>query len=330
MNITDLYADPVLKDEEKADLDTLAEKIQQGKVILFLGAAVHCPPPAAYADFYLDADRPPQANALALFLSNDLKFPAIAGKSLSWIAQLHEAKRTRRELIKVIDDALKDKKPSPLVKALAQMNFKYVLTTNYDDLFEQSLLIAGKELKNKGIYKPNKSFINNGNNIAPEPTENFAAELISAEAPFVYKIHGDIKAVYDENDTYVPSKDAIVITDEDYIHFILRMGEKDPIHHNNFNPIPTSFTKALADPGDITILFIGYSLMDYNLRLLFKSAIWKKDVQLQLRKWSVDLNPDSSIKALYGAEFSITFIEKDAWIVIPYLYEKVFNKVMPR
>jgi hypothetical protein len=325
MEIKDLY-DGKLVDEEKFGLDVLAEKIENGKVILFLGAAVHSPPPKGFEAMYAPGDRPPLGKELAIELTKYLpRNDIVKDKNLSWIAQYYEGFRDRRDLIKKISDVLSQKKPSPIVRALARMNFNLILTTNYDNLYEDALegLAAPKSIKNKGVYKPNKS------NLIPQPTVDFSANEVSGDAPFIYKIHGDIKDVYSPDGRYHSEKDSIVITDEDYIHFILKMGEKDTLGKKNYNPIPSSFTTALADPDDITILFIGYSLMDYNLRLLFKSTMWKKDVQSQLRKWSVDLYPDVSIKNLYEGLYTITFIEKDAWTAIPYLYNRLFGEDMP-
>ena len=43
--IKDLYNENILSEYDKSDLRAIAEKIQEDNVILFLGAAVHCPPP---------------------------------------------------------------------------------------------------------------------------------------------------------------------------------------------------------------------------------------------------------------------------------------------
>jgi hypothetical protein len=335
MNAEDLYKN--LDRDDRYELESVGDKIKDGKVILFMGAAVHCPSPSDPSEqkgLYADADRPPMGSELADYFSK--KLPQIEGiekHSLSWLTQFYQVKKSRMELIEEIDKVLANKKPSPLVNALAEMNFKYIITTNYDQLFEQALLRAGKSVQNKGIYKPNKPLAN-GEFRLPEPTTDFANADIKTEAPFLYKIHGDIEAVFEKPENggrkrYNEKEDAIVITDEDYIHFILRMSEKNNLNNTatNFNPIPASFTKILADPEDITVMFIGYSLMDYNLRLLFKSTLWKKDMATQLRKWSVDLWPDKSIQKVFEG-YNITFIQKNAWSAIPYLYKHIFGKEM--
>jgi hypothetical protein len=322
-NVKDLYSH-AFDDKEQFQLKLIGDKIKEGKAILFMGAAVHCPPPKEFEEFYSNSSRPPMGGELQGELAAKLPQNLVKNHSLSWISQLYEILVSRPELIKQLYKALENKKPSPLVKALAKMNFRYIITTNYDNLYEDALSLAGRGYT-KGIYKPNKT------NIIPEATMDVPMEEITYEKPFLYKIHGDIEDVYPlENGKrkYEPSKDAIVLTDEDYIHFILRMAEKSSqTEKRNYNPIPSAFTQVLADPDDITIIFIGYSLLDYNLRLLFKSALWKKDLAAQLRKWSVDLYPDDTSVKIFE-KYNISFIQKNAWSVIPFLYNYIEGKDM--
>ncbi len=64
----------------------------------------------------------------------------------------------------------------------------------------------------------------------------------TAQSPIVFKIHGDISR-----------PETIVITDEDYIEFVLRMSDKEP-----YDPLPGRLKVLLTD---WTTLFVGYSLM---------------------------------------------------------------------
>lgn len=321
--VSDLY-NGAFNAKEEWQLRLIGDKIKAGKAILFMGAAVHCPPPQGFEEFYSEALRPPMGKELERILAAQLPPDLVRNRSLSWISQLYELLVSRPELIQKVYSALNNKAPSPIVKALAKMNFQYIITTNYDNLFEEALRNAGREKFKKGIYKPNRP-------PDREATLDVPLEKITYHEPFLYKIHGDIEDVYPlENGKrkYEPSKDAIVLTDEDYIHFILRMADKSSLNEGvNFNPIPSAFTTVLADPNDITIVFIGYSLLDYNLRLLFKSALWGKDMAAQLRKWSVDLYPDETSLKIFD-KYNITFIQKNAWSVIPFLYNHIEGKDM--
>src|SRR5579872_2775451 len=172
MNVKHLYEGDKLTDKEQSELNLLANKIKKGNVILFLGAAVHCAPPDKFESFYPSTDRPPLGKDLANELAKELPKNDVKDKNLSWIAQYYEAAmQSRMELIKSIYDILLHKKPSPLVYALACMNFRLILTTNYDNLYEEALIEAGKKINNKGIYKPNKDIRNNNSKpFVPKPT----------------------------------------------------------------------------------------------------------------------------------------------------------------
>jgi len=298
-----LYKDVEFSEEETNMLDLVANRILEGKLILFLGAAVNCPSPKEFKSVY--SEGPPMGHQLAEMLSDDIKysekFPDEKYPALSKLAQYYEYKADRQELVNFLQEKIGNKKPSPLLFALADMPFKQIITTNYDTLFEEAMKckkIAKTPLV--GIYTPERSVV----------TTDFKEEEITEATPFLYKMHGDLNI-----------SDSIVISDEDYIDFILRMNDKE-----DYNPIPHSFTRAF---GKKTILFIGYGLLDYNLRALFKSAMWGKDVRRLPKNCSIDMKPDKTIMRLFDRFYSINFIVKDAWKVVPVLYKKVKNKEMP-
>jgi len=88
------------------------------------------------------------------------------------------------------------------------LDFPVVITTNYDQLFEQALRDVGKQPR-VAIYTPRL-----------EETVDYRKP--TAQSPIVFNIHGDISR-----------PETIVITDEDYIDFVLRMSNKEP-----YDPLP--------------------------------------------------------------------------------------------
>ena len=344
----DLYQN--LDDFSKEQLRNLADELLEvytrgdlegqpkGRVILFLGAAANYQAPSAFEEYYSRQDRPPMATELCNLFIDDLynaededkrdrvkkeKFP------LSWITQYYEEVRDRRKLIEKLAAFIDEKKISPILKALARMPFKYIITTNYDNLFEQALASVNKTFL-KGVYKPNKY---GKSEYTPDPKEK-----ITINNPFVYKVHGDIKETFNNNGDYIPAQDSIVITDDDYLHFILRMSqntensERDDANSNcSYYPIPGSINEAFTGASQNTFLFIGYGLKDYNLRLILKTALWRKDSNIlrAVKKWSIDLDPDPAIKQIWINNFRLAFIEKDIWCAVPYLYKLLFKEEMP-
>ena len=131
------------------------------------------------------------------------------------------------------------------------------------------------------------------------------------ESPVLFKIHGDISR-----------PETLVITDEDYIQFVLRMSNKDP-----YDPVPLTLKFFLTG---WTTLFLGYSLLDYNLRLLFKTLRWKIDSANVPDMYSVDFRPDPLIfDVWHNQRRYVKFIAEDVWGFVPQLYERVLGKELP-
>jgi SIR2-like domain len=289
-------------DVETASLvDQIADAIQKRQCILFLGAAVHAPPPDGSDFVYPEAVRPPLGSALSLSLAQkcglDGRFPHEDPKDLQRVALFYEIDRTRRQLVEAIREAVHvGKKPSPMLRALADLDFPRVVTTNYDQLFESALRSVGKDPR-VSVYTKHR-----------EPTRDFPNP--TSESPIVFKIHGDID-----------HEDSIVVTDEDYIRFLLRMGDKDP-----YDPVPL---KLKADLTEWTTLFVGYSLLDYNLRVLFQALRWGIDPAYQPDMFSVDFSPDPLILYVWKTRESLKFVVQNVWAFVPELYERVLGKAIP-
>jgi hypothetical protein len=282
-------------------LDLVAEAVRSQQCILFLGAGVHAPPPDG-SPFTYDPDlRPPIGSALSreLALACDFaeRFPGEDDGNLQRVALAYEIDSSRNRLVEAITTAVDDgKAPSPILAALARLDFPLVITTNYDQLFERALRDAGKQPR-VSIYKPE-----------PEPTVDF--RNATPQSPVIYKLHGDIA-----------QRDSLVVTDEDYIQFVLRMSDKEP-----YDPVPLSLKFFLT--GGPT-LFVGYSLLDYNLRLLLKTLRWKIDAANVPEMYSVDLRPDPLILDVWQSQRRyVKFIAEDVWSFVPRLYELVRGEAL--
>lgn len=288
-------------------IQTIADIVSEGKCILFLGAGAHYPPPKELTDkhqefIYPEAERPPLGGAFSSLLASQTgfvsRFPHDGINNLQRVSQDFEKQRGRAELVREIRRAVYDnKKPSPLLKLLAKLNFPIVITTNYDTLFEDALREVGKR-PFVSVYKKNEE--------RDEITEDYPYDRkLTPDNPFVFKIHGDID-----------QGESIVITEEDYIHFVLRMSDKQQFH-----PIPETIRYHLKR---WSTLFIGYSLRDYNLRLLFKTLRWKLDRSGYPLSYSVDLYPDPIVFDVYHQQRRyITFLAQDVWKFVPDLYTSV-------
>jgi hypothetical protein len=277
-------------------LDLVSEAVRTGGCILFLGAGVHAPPAAQSPFRYPSEQRPPIGTALSRELAGGCdfagRFPGEDLGNLQRVALAYEIDSSRGRLVDAITSAVDTgRSPSPMLRALARLDFPLVITTNYDQLFERALQAVGKQPR-VAVYNPER-----------EPTMDF--RNATPESPVIYKLHGDIA-----------QRESLVVTDEDYIQFVLRMSDKEP-----YDPIPLSLKYFLTAS---TTLFVGYSLLDYNLRLLFKTLRWKIDVANVPDMYSVDVRPDPLILDVWQSQRRyVKFIAQDVWSFVPRLYELV-------
>ena len=275
-------------------LSLVSEAVRNNQCILFLGAGVHAPPPGGSAFHYPAERRPPVGSTLsrelALACNFAERFPRESPDDLQRVALAYEFATSRSRLVDAITTAVDvGKSPSPMLLALAQLDFSLVITTNFDRLLEHAFQAAGKQPR-VAIYSPTL-----------EPTADYRNATV--QSPVVYKLHGDITR-----------RESIVVTDEDYIQFVLRMSDKEP-----YDPIPLSLKYFLTGS---TTLFVGYSLLDYNLRLLFKTLRWKIDAANMPDMYSVDVQPDALILNVWQDQRRyVRFIAQDVWSFVPNLYE---------
>lgn len=139
---------------------------------------------------------------------------------------------------------------------LAGLPLPIYITTNYDSFmlnalknhnkFPQRELCRWSDGVNKMLkikkVKPILDSIYEGSGERYEP---------SPERPLVYHLHG-----------YLEIPESMVLTESDYLDFMVRL-------HDIENPLlPPEITEALTTNA---LLFVGYSLADWNFRVLFRS-----------------------------------------------------------
>jgi len=285
-------------------MTAVANAVTNGRCILFLGAGVHYPPPTDAAYEYPEGERPPLGRDLARRLAKasgfEHSFPHESATNLQRVALYFQIRHSRYELVKMLERELRDgRRPSPIVRGLARLPFPLVATTNYDNLFERAIASTTEKDPFVSIYDPT-------------PFERARdAHDPTPERPLIFKMHGDFQ-----------SPESIVVTDEDYIQFVLRMSQ--PRDHG---PIPETFLFHFAR---WPTLFVGYSLLDFDLRLLFKTLRWGIDDPRE-PSYSVDRTPDPLIVAVWHEERRLVhFINQDVWTFVPELFRRVTGTEMPQ
>jgi hypothetical protein len=314
-------AEALKQQQYRLRVKNIADVVKQRKCVLFLGSAIHVPS-SNTKYLYPPTKCPPIGNQLSELLATKCSYPDQDRWNLQRVSSYYEwLSGFRSPLITEVrnaihmeigDDACQptavaaEREPSPVLRGLARLGFPIVITTNYDHLYERALkqvqnANAGSDAKfEKSVYSP-KSTVRTID----------CPSVPSSVSPFLLKIHGDL----DEDDS-------IVITDEDYIQFVLRMGDKHPYHPVGKNTL-TYLTKWPT-------LFIGYRLNDYNLRLLIKTLRWKMDPARIPASYAVDMKPDVLIRATMEKQQYVSFIEKNLWDFVPDLYQEVTGEEMPQ
>ena len=296
----------------------IAEMVARKECILFLGSAIHAPAPAGSKYDYPVTKCPPIGSQLSDLLAKECNYPDQDRWNLQRVSWYYEYQAGfRSELVREVKDAVhKDREPSPILRGLARLGFPIIITTNYDQLYERAVARVAREqaeaegkteaevaaipaVFDKSVYSP-KSTVRTID-CDPDPSQSRS---------YLLKMHGDLD-----------QPESIVITDEDYIQFVLRMGDKHPYRPMGKNVL----THLIKWPT----LFIGYRLVDYNLRLLFKTLRWKIDPANIPASYAVDMKPDVLIRASMEKQEIVSFIEKNLWDFVPDLYKAVKGEEMP-
>jgi hypothetical protein len=164
----------------------------------------------------------------------------------------------------------------PLLRARGQPQL-LVLTTNYDDLVERALAEADEPF-DVVWYEAKRGplqgrFLHRGpaSEVVPIERPNKYTALDLAKRTVVLKLHGAVDRADSRRDSYV-------ITEDSYIDYLVDgdVGEQ----------IPFSLRERLADSH---FLFLGYSMRDWNLRVIL-NRIWGAQ-QLDLKSWAVQREP---------------------------------------
>jgi NAD-dependent SIR2 family protein deacetylase len=227
------------------DWEPLLFNLKKQKLVPFLGAGASLG--------FEGAPGLPSGGKLAETLTHECGYPGSDAKDFLRVAQYYALKfgelRLRESVHELLSPA--EVKPGEVHCILAGWPLKVVLTTNYDNLMERAFSKRDKDPA-KAIY-----------------TRRGDQEQIKAppsiDKPLVYKLHGSLDDV-----------DSMVITEDNYIDFLISLIEGDP-------KLPDAISAIFRTDS---ILFIGYGLKDWNIRVLLR--YFRKDDDI--RSFAVQRN----------------------------------------
>lgn len=246
-----------------------------GRVVPFLGAGASLVGRTFSQDEEWNPDNPtflPSGAELAQFVAREASFPSQEkhdrcdlAKVCSYYAD-YVGRKPLRELLRhrvFIPETQSGNTPSyrfgPLHELLANVpGNQVIVVTNYDTLLEQAFLEAGKPY-DLVVYPADRTDLAQAvlwwKHGDKEPRESPANKLdINLDkTTVIFKMHGTILP-------QTPNWDNLVITEEDYVEFLLRMTTNAAV--------PSRFLHFFHGRS---FLFLGYSLRDWNLRVILKN-----------------------------------------------------------
>jgi hypothetical protein len=270
-----------IQDADEDHYWLVADRLLGGRVVPFLGAGANlCGRPDgvpwAHGEFL------PSGRELAERLARRSRYPLDDDMDLLRVAQYVDAvlgEQALYEYLRATFDA--DYPPTSLHVLLAEVAAQMrglgrtpllILTTNYDDALERAfeardepcevLWYEAKRGDARGRFRHRS-----GDTVTTidRPNEYLTPEL--REHTAILKLHGAI-------DRQDPKADSYVITEDNYIDY-LSTGDIA-------SQIPITLREKM---GESHFLFLGYSLRDWNLRVIL-NRIWGKQT-LDLKSWAV-------------------------------------------
>jgi hypothetical protein len=167
-----------------------------------------------------------------------------------------------------------------IVRALPEQprdRHQLIVTTNYDDALERAFADAGEEFDLVSYVcdgDDRGKFLHRAPDAAPTLIErpNEYGALSLDDRTVILKIHGAV----DRDD---PERDSFVITEDHYIDYLTRTDVA--------NLLPITLAAKLRQSH---ILFLGYSLRDWNLRAIFH-RIWQER-RRSCASWAIQRAPE--------------------------------------
>lgn len=203
-------------------IEALARQTDPDNTVLLFGAGASIPSGA------------PSVPDILKELSNQLGEPS-DGYSFSEFCSLFELRRSRRHLIRVVRDKLKNLRPTGGLINLPDYDWRAVFTTNYDDLIEKCFLKKDKPFR---VFASNFDF---GGSTQPNTTP-------------IFKLHGTV---------------GTDIVDGHNARMVLTTEDNDLVEDYR----EQLFDRLKTDLAYADLIIIGYSLSDPDLKTIVQRAI---------------------------------------------------------
>lgn len=259
----------------------IADQLKAGKVVPFFGSAT------SIAGVRTSRKRLPAGAALAKELMQACgNYPGSARDPLTKVSQFFEDSSGRTPLYEKLKqrffDSQQSAKPPPVADFIASIDHPLlVITTNYDPHIESAFRRANKSYTlvshvTNGSH-PSAGYLITSRSTSPADHEFQIPKhvvLNPDKETVIYKMHGTFA------DKLSAKEDSLVITENDYVDFIA----------TSMPSIPACILSHLPARH---ILFLGYSLEDWNFRVMLRSLRKEADRRLgcSFAWWAIQRDP---------------------------------------
>jgi SIR2-like protein len=241
--------------------ETLVDSVVSGKCTPFLGAGVavpHLPTGAALAKVFARAYEYPLDDVTNLprvtqYVASTYDATYVKGRVCRFLA--NKQRVTDRRL----DGAL------PLnYRNLARLGLPLYITTNYDDYMQRALAAARGGVNPEVELCPWR---------APWTLPDRGSQRLPADRPVVFHLHGHLR-----------DPDSILLTDDDYVEFTASLAHyANPVE----NPMTPDYVRTAL--SDTKLLFIGYSLEDWNFRVLMRNLLRHQQILTSSERGNISI-----------------------------------------
>jgi DNA-binding SARP family transcriptional activator len=179
-----------------------------------------------------------------------------------------------------------------------------IVTTDYDLALERAFLEAGEEFDIVSYVAtgPNRGRFSHvrpdGTRIVIELPNQYASELSPERRTIVLRLHGQV------DPTPEREGESFVVMEDDYIDYLAQTGVA--------NVVPVGLTAKLRRSH---FLFLGYSMSDWNLRLLMHRL--RGDQPLSYRSWAVEPHPTPLEREFWSRrEVDVVELELEEYVTL--------------
>ena len=266
--------------------------LKTGNVVPFLGAGASLAGRPTVDKW--DGDHPtvlPSGAELATYLAGKSGFPSAdrsdfedLAKVSSYFSDLLGRRRLRDRLRNIVNHDFEVGSLHGLIAAIPANLL--IVVTNYDTMLERAFQAVGRPY-DLVIYPADRTDFAGAvlwwphGADRPQPVEPNRLDIDLTAKTVIYKMHGTVVRDTAEWDSFV-------ITEDDYVEFLSRMN----------TAVPAVFYSHCRSRS---FLFLGYSLRDWNLRVvlrnLSRTLVQRGDEELP--SWAIQRNPSELEKALW-------------------------------